>query len=213
MRGVTQTTDGRTARSARTREAVVTAVLELVRNDNIRPTAKEIAAQAGISLRSVYVHFDDLDDLFAAAGARQADEVAHLLYAVDAGLPLAARIDAVIRQRAAIWEVLAPVRRAAMLWSSRSVALREGAERATLRAVGDLARVFATELEAWGDGRDGALEALHVATSAGAWDVLRTERCLSVEQACEVVAITLANLLAGPAAATKTNSPSLSGKA
>ena len=31
----------------------------------------------------MYVHFDDLDDLFAAAGARQAEEVAHLLYAVD----------------------------------------------------------------------------------------------------------------------------------
>ena len=85
MRAVTQTVDGRTARSARTREAVVTAVLELVRAGNPRPTAKEIAARAGISLRSVYVHFDDLDDLFAAAGARQAEEVAHLLYAVDAG--------------------------------------------------------------------------------------------------------------------------------
>ena len=165
----------------------MTAVLELVRAGNMRPTAKEIAARAGISLRSVYVHFDDLDDLFAAAGARQSEEVAHLLYAVDAGLPLEARIEAVVQQRAAIWEVLAPVRRAAMLWASSSTTLQAGSKRATRRAVGDLARVFTAELDGWGDRRDVALEALHVATSAGAWDVLRSERHLTVEEASAVL--------------------------
>jgi TetR/AcrR family transcriptional regulator of autoinduction and epiphytic fitness len=198
VRGVTQTADGRTARSARTREAVVTAVLELVRAGNFRPTAKEIAARAGISLRSVYVHFDDLDDLFAAAGRRQAEEVAHLLYAVDPGLPLPERIDAVVRQRAAIWETLAPVRQAALLWASSSSALRAGAERTTKRAVRDLARVFAVELERWGTERETVLEALHVGASSGAWDVLRVERHLTVEQASAVLEVTLTTLLAGP---------------
>jgi TetR/AcrR family transcriptional regulator of autoinduction and epiphytic fitness len=203
VRGVTQTADGRTARSARTREAVVTAVLELVRAGNFRPTAKEIAARAGISLRSVYVHFDDLDDLFAAAGRRQGEEVAHLLYAVDPELALPERIDAVVRQRAAIWETLAPVRHAALVWASSSSALRAGAERTTKRAVRDLARVFATELDRWGEQRETVLEALHVAASSGAWDVLRVERHLTVEQASAVLETTLTSLLAGPTAETK----------
>ena len=123
VRAVTQTVDGRTARSARTRDAVVAAVLELVRAGNPRPTAKEIAARAGISLRSVYVHFDDLDDLFAAAGARQTEAVAHLLYPVDATLGRPERIAEVVRQRSAIWEELAPVRRAVLVWESSSPAL------------------------------------------------------------------------------------------
>lgn len=213
MRGVTQTADGRTARSARTRTAVVTAVLELVRAGNVRPTAKEIAARAGISLRSVYVHFDDLDDLFAAAGARQAEEVAHLLYSVDAGLPLDERIEAVVRQRAAIWEVLAPVRRAAMLWSSSSSTLQAGSVRMTRRAVRDLARVFGPELDRWGERREDVLEALHVATSAGAWEVLRHERGLTVDAAAAVVVTTLTNLLHGPSTAPAVKSETLAGKA
>ena len=199
MRGVTHTADGRSARSARTREAVVTAALDLVRSGNPRPTAKEIAAQAGISLRSVYVHFDDLDDLFAAVGARQAEEVAHLLYAVDRDLSLPDRIEAVVRQRAAIWEALAPVRQAAILWSSSSSTLRERNQRMSRRAVRDLERVFAAELEAWGDSRGLALDAMAVAASQGAWDVLRRELGLSVERASAVVVTTLTSLLQGPA--------------
>ena len=153
MRAVTQTVDGRTARSARTREAVVTAVLELVRQGNLRPTAKEIAARAGISLRSVYVHFDDLEDLFDAAGARQTEEIAHLLYAIDPALDLPARIDEVVRQRSAIWEALAPVRQAALLWATSSSNLRERTQRINRRAVRDLDRIFAVELEghAWSE--------------------------------------------------------------
>jgi TetR/AcrR family transcriptional regulator, regulator of autoinduction and epiphytic fitness len=199
VRAVTQTVDGRTARSARTRAAVVTAVLELVRTGNLRPTAKEIATRAGISLRSVYVHFDDLDDLFAAAGAHQSEEVAHLLYAVDAALPLPERIDEVVRQRAGIWETLAPIRRAVAVWESSSSLLREGARRTTRRAHRDLARVFAGELDRHPpDDRDITLEALYAATSAGTWEVLRTERNLSVEHAGQVVAASLTALLKDP---------------
>jgi TetR/AcrR family transcriptional regulator of autoinduction and epiphytic fitness len=199
VRAVTQTVDGRTARSARTRAAVVTAVLELVRAGNPRPTAKEIAARAGISLRSVYVHFEDLDDLFAAASARQAEEVAHLLYPVDAGLPRAARIAEVVHQRGEIWETLAPIRRAVLVWESSSPTLREGAQRSTKRAGKDLARVFATELgELDPDRRALVLEALHLVCSAGAWEVLRRERGLSVDDAEHVVGMSLTALLDPP---------------
>jgi AcrR family transcriptional regulator len=45
--------DGRSARSRRTRTAVVDALLRLLRAGNLRPTAREIASEAGISLRSV----------------------------------------------------------------------------------------------------------------------------------------------------------------
>ena len=55
--------DGRASRAARTRIAVVDALLALNEKGNLRPTAREIAAEAGVSLRSIYVHFDDVESL------------------------------------------------------------------------------------------------------------------------------------------------------
>ena len=121
----------------------------------------------------------------------------HLLYAVDASLPLDERIAEVVQQRAAIWEALAPVRRAALSWASSSPTLRTGNLRMADRAVKDIARVFAVELEGLGaDRRTLLTEALHVATSSGAWEVLRTECRLSVDDASSVVAESMRAVLA-----------------
>ena len=59
--------------------------------------------------------------------------------------------------------------------------------------------MFATELE---PARSGparlVLEALHLACSAGAWEVLRRERGLSVDDAEHVVGMSLTALLEPP---------------
>ena len=52
--------DGRLARSARTRHAVVDALLDLLGEGDLRPTAARIAERAGVSLRIVFHHFEDL---------------------------------------------------------------------------------------------------------------------------------------------------------
>src|SRR4051794_7539538 len=77
--GTRTASDGRTARSQRTRDSVVEALLDLLNAGNPRPTAREIAEQAGVSLRSVYVHFDDLEDLFLAATGRHLERILPLL--------------------------------------------------------------------------------------------------------------------------------------
>jgi hypothetical protein len=65
------------------------------------------------------------------------------------------------------------------------------------RGVKDIARVFAVELEGLGPERRMILtEALHVATSSGAWEVPRTERRLSVDDASAVVAESMRAVLA-----------------
>jgi stage III sporulation protein SpoIIIAA len=63
--------------------------------------------------------------------------------------------------------------------------------------VKDIARVFATELDRLDpERRTIVTEALHVAASSGAWEVLRTERRLSVEDAGAVVTESMRALLA-----------------
>src|SRR5208282_909869 len=68
--------DGRLARSARTRHAVVDALLDLLGEGDLRPTAARIADRAGVSLRLVFHHFDDLEAIyseFAGAAFRGVD--------------------------------------------------------------------------------------------------------------------------------------------
>ena len=118
------TLDGRLARGARARAAIVEALLALIERGDLRPSAARIAARAGVSLRSVFQHFNDVESLFAAAAERQAERLASLAGAVDDQGPLARRLDAFVRQRARLLEAVSPVRRAAVLMEPFSSELR-----------------------------------------------------------------------------------------
>jgi len=66
--------DGRKARSQRSREAVVQAVLAFVREGIPRPSATEIARRAKVSRRVVFNQFKDMERLRAISLARFAQE-------------------------------------------------------------------------------------------------------------------------------------------
>ncbi len=189
----TQAVDGRSARAQRTRDSVVNAVLELANQGDARPTAKEIADRAGISVRSVYVHFDDLDDLFRAAAARHFELMASLLQPVDAALPLGARIVAATNQRVAIHENFGAVRRAAEQWAPLSPALAEVLS--TGREVGrnDIERLFGVALAGRAD-HDIVLGAFTLLLGAATWDSLRAQG-LSVDAASEIIVHTMTRLM------------------
>ncbi|MDZ4828274.1 MAG: TetR/AcrR family transcriptional regulator [Actinomycetota bacterium] len=167
-------TDGRTARSQRTRTAVVDALLALLGDGNPRPTAREIAEKAGVSLRSVYVHFDDLDDLFVAAAERQLHVVLGMVVEVPSTGPLADRVSTLMRVRGRIYEKVGPVRRAAERQEPFSPTLAR-TMRAVRRATRDeLARVFATELgPADTTSYEHRLTMLDAMTAGSTWDHLR----------------------------------------
>jgi AraC-like DNA-binding protein len=59
--------DGRLQRSERTRQALIEAYLDLLRENPRIPTAGEIAKRAGCSIRSVFERFSDLLTLSLAA--------------------------------------------------------------------------------------------------------------------------------------------------
>jgi AcrR family transcriptional regulator len=59
-------TDGRRLRRARNREAAVEALIELYSEGHLSPSASEIALRAGLSPRSLFRYFDDMNDLVRA---------------------------------------------------------------------------------------------------------------------------------------------------
>ncbi len=190
------TLDGRLARSERARAAIVDALLDLISAGDLRPSAARIAERAGVSLRSVFQHFSDVESLFAAAADRQTARVAKLIGTVRVDGPFAARLDAFVEQRARLLETVAPVRRAALLLEpfSGEIGSRLRAFRA-LKA-GEVRRVFATELARRPPAsRRTVAAALVAASSFDFWHALRVHQGMSRAQSRRVMRQTLAALL------------------
>src|SRR4051812_19171062 len=102
--------DGRRNRRERNRESVVSAMLSLFDQRNFSPSAEEIAAEAGLSARSIFRYFDDIDDLCRAAISRQLERVLPTLdFDAAPGQPLDVRIDSVVRQRLGMFDAMGPV--------------------------------------------------------------------------------------------------------
>ena len=102
--------DGRHARRDRNRLAVVDAMLALYAEGNLDPSSDEIAERAGLSPRSLFRYFDDLDDLVRVAIARQHARllpVAQVDLAADA--PLVERIARLVQQRLRLFDQIASV--------------------------------------------------------------------------------------------------------
>jgi TetR/AcrR family transcriptional regulator of autoinduction and epiphytic fitness len=167
--------DGRTARAERTRTAIVDALLSLLEDGDLQPTASRIAERAGISLRLIYHHFGDLESLFRAASTREAERLSVFAEPIDPSLPFDDRVDALVAQRMTLLEMVTPVRRAALLQEPFSEELR--AARDAFQQIGcDQVRgLFAAELAALPDHRRAAAaDAISTATLWGLWNDLRT---------------------------------------
>ena len=69
-------TDGRVLRGARTRSGIVQALLDLLNDGVLAPTAAQIADRAGVSVRSVFQHFADMEALYGDLAAEQRERSA-----------------------------------------------------------------------------------------------------------------------------------------
>ena len=189
--------DGRAARAARTRDAIVDACVSLVEEGDVRPTAPRIAERAGVSVRSVFQHFDDLPALYTAVVRKVVERVAALVVPVDTSLPLDRRIATFAHHRANLLEAVTPFRRAAAVHAPFSPELREALVEGAAYLRSEIEATFGAELTlAPPAERRELLDALAVTTSWGAWDALRSEAGGSRHRAQAVVARTLRALLA-----------------
>lgn len=168
-------TDGRAARAQRTRAAIVEAMLALIEEGDLQPSAARIAERAGISDRLIYHHFDDMEALLGAVGRRQSERVLERARPIDPGLPRARRIARIVDQRADIYELITPVRRAALLQEPFSPELRATRDRMVEVGRREIERVFAPELAGrTPHDRRELHAALDVVLTWSTWDELRT---------------------------------------
>lgn len=188
--------DGRTARAVRTKDAIVDATLALIDEGDLRPTGPRIAERAGVSVRSIFQHFDDLDALFSAVGEKVVIRIAGLITPIDVSAPLAERTRSFLDQRATVVESLTPVLRAALVHAASSPVIRGQFENGHQFLVAQIDEAFAPEIAA--AGADGTVlrDGLVVAMSWPSWDLLRGAQGRSVDEAREVAAAIVRALLA-----------------
>jgi TetR/AcrR family transcriptional regulator, regulator of autoinduction and epiphytic fitness len=168
-------TDGRLARGRRTRRNVAEALIELLREGQPDPTARAVAARAGVSLRLVFHHFADMDDLYHFVAALQLRQQWSAMPRLEDGLPLAARIERTVAHRAALFEEVSPVRRALARRTPSSPAVAQALAAADALLLESLRATFAPELRALAPAvRREYLGTLDAASSWDLWERLRS---------------------------------------
>src|ERR1700676_1539794 len=192
-------TDGRQLRRERNREAVVEALLDLYREGNLRPSTEEIATRSGLSPRSLFRYFDDVDDLTRTAVRHQQDRVQPLL-AIAAGPhePLTRKVDALVAQRFRLFDAVGNAAAVARLRApfQPALGLEVRRNRAFLRS--QIEELFAPELAGMAEGRAAAaLAAPDVLTSFESCQLLLGDQALSAARARTVAVLGLLSLL-GP---------------
>lgn len=190
-------TDGRRLRAARNREAVVTAVLEIIREQQGGPIpgAALVAERSGVSERTVFRHFADLDSLFFAAAERQRPLHVTALAPRPADKEVDKRIAAIVKSRVKLYEEISPVRRVAIHLAAAHESMAEILASTTVAAREQLNEVFDPELRRAGRNRSVVLDEIELATSWSAWEHLRTVQGGSRERARKIVTELLTGVL------------------
>jgi AcrR family transcriptional regulator len=179
----------------RNREAVVEALLDLYREGNLSPNAEQIAARSGLSPRSLFRYFDDVDDLIRAAIHRQQTKALPLvMIEATPESPFEAKVAALVEQRFRLYDAVGNAATVARLRAPFSPVLDD-----TLRVNRDflrsqMANLFAPELAEM-EGSAAVLAAADVVTSFESRHLLLDDQGLTPAQAKAVMAGALSALL------------------
>ncbi|MGW4532087.1 TetR/AcrR family transcriptional regulator [Nocardia sp. NPDC004340] len=176
-----------------TRRAIIEGLLSAVHEGEFDPTTRDIAERAGVSERSIFVHFPSRTALLTAAVDQQSEQVEALIADIDPDRPLEQRIDAVVRQGEAIFRLQREPRVLGLIESLRTPAVDERMRLTDKRIREALARGFAPELAA-----DTSEQLLDLLDATIGWPYrhhLIDRRGLSARAASEAVRRTLATLL------------------
>ncbi len=183
--------DGRRQRSETSRRRIVQAMLALIGAGDVAPNAESIAARAGLGLRTVFRHFENMESLYREINAAVTAELQPLVKEPFRNADWRAQLSELLDRRVRIFERIMPFKVAGDIHRHRSPFIaRKSVELARdQRAV--LVRIVPREARA----DSGFLEALDLLLSLDTWLRLRREQKLSVARARRTVEIMLAALL------------------
>lgn len=141
--------DGRTLRRERNREAVINALIDLIREGDLNPTVASIADRAEVSHRSIFRYFEDLADLARTAIETELVNATPLSVIEDEGQgTLEHRIDQMIAAQLRVYERCSPLFRVALARSIEIPEVDQGLGVVNEFRLARIMRQFAPEFEA-----------------------------------------------------------------
>ncbi len=171
--------DGRRTRGEDNRRKIVGALLKLVAGGGVSPSAEEVAAEAGVGLRTVFRHFADMESLYAAISERMTAEIRPIIERPYETNDWQGRLGELIERRAQVFERLLPFKIAGDAHRHGSTFLK-AEHKALVKAQRDaLKRALSAKIA---DDKP-RFEALDLALSFDSWRRLRSDQGLSARDA------------------------------
>lgn len=169
-------TDGRRARRERGRVAVSEAMIDLVFEGNLPPSANQVAERAGVSIASLFRYFETLDDLRTEATEIYFERHGHLFDIDDIGEgSLHRRIDNFVRSRATLYETTEPMARLLRIRANEMDGANDLLQRVRATRADQVRHHFDHELRAMTNAvRDDLVAIIVTMTSFESWDQMRS---------------------------------------
>ena len=189
---IAPTLDGRRQRSERSQVAIVEAALTLINEEKQVPTAQQIADRAGVSIRSFFRHFADMDALFLSADEMLGASYETLFAVTDRSGTLSQRISRAVDLYGNAFDQLCDLILCtqALAWRFPALQERYAYHQKRLR----------DELELWlpevAISPRSRREAVHAVTSFEMWHRLRTHQRLSQNSSHAIIQELVTGLLA-----------------
>lgn len=189
---VQEQTDGRRQRSEASREKIVRAMLALVAEGDVCPGAENVAARAGVGLRTVFRHFENMESLYQQISAAVTAELKPTANEPYRAADWSGQLMELIDRRTEIFERIMPYKIAGEVHRHQSVFLDRQAAEFVREQRASLLRVLPEDRH----GDASFVEGLDLLLCFDCWRRLRKDQKLPVAAARQAVERLVAALLA-----------------
>ena len=100
--------DGRRLRAERSRKCIVDALITLIRNCEILPSAERVSEEANVGLRTVFRHFEDMDSLYQEVGEHIEAQITPIIDQPYKATEWRGKVREMIERRAEVFEWIMP---------------------------------------------------------------------------------------------------------
>lgn len=190
-----QEADGRKHRSQKSQMLIVNAMLELVAQGNLAPSADQIADIAKVGRRSLFRHFSDMDTLYRELTGNIAATMESIVQRPFEAADWYGQVLELVDRRAMGFEKMKPFLLAGQLHRHRSPFLKA----AHARFVERLRNILLDILPKDTARNAVVVEALDMLLSFESWNRLREDQGLSIAKSRQVLKQAIESLLRGEA--------------
>ena len=183
--------DGRIQRSQRSREKILRAYWELMLGGDMEPSAAAIAEHAGVGLRSVFRHFDDLDTLLLELMSLCYDEVTPQFLKPLKSINWKDQILELVERNVEIWERIKVPHTAGELGRFKSQILMDYYKRSRNLEISGIRAILPKDINNY----DNVLFALDSTLSFSTMRRLREDRKLSIPKVKNIMSLLVKSIL------------------